>query len=40
VLLTSGYEVDPSAAAAASGNGILEKPYDISQLLEAVRRAL
>jgi CheY-like chemotaxis protein len=40
VLLTSGYEVDPSAAAAASGSGILEKPYDVSQLLEAVRRAL
>jgi two-component system cell cycle sensor histidine kinase/response regulator CckA len=39
VLLTSGYEVDP-AAAAASGSGILEKPYDVGQLLEAVRRAL
>jgi PAS domain S-box-containing protein len=40
VLLTSGYEVDPTATAAASGNGILEKPYDVGQLLEAVRRAL
>jgi two-component system cell cycle sensor histidine kinase/response regulator CckA len=40
VLLTSGYDVDPSAAAAASSSGILEKPYDVSQLLEAVRRAL
>jgi PAS domain S-box-containing protein len=40
VLLTSGYEVDPSAAAAAHSSGILEKPYDVGQLLEAVRRAL
>lgn len=40
VLLTSGYEVDASAAASASSSGILEKPYDVGQLLEAVRRAL
>jgi PAS domain S-box-containing protein len=40
VLLTSGYDVDPSAAEAAHSSGILEKPYDVGQLLEAVRRAL
>jgi PAS domain S-box-containing protein len=40
VLLTSGYEVDPSTAAAAHSSGILEKPYDVGQLLEAVQRAL
>jgi CheY-like chemotaxis protein len=40
VLLTSGYDVDPAEAAAANSDGVLEKPYDIRQLLEAVRRAL
>ena len=40
VVLTSGYDVDASAAVAASGSGFLEKPYDVAQLLEAVKRAL
>jgi hypothetical protein len=40
VLLTSGYDVSPSPDAAIAADGILEKPYDVAYLLNAVDRAL
>ncbi len=40
VLLSSGYDVDPSRVEAAGSSGILAKPYDVSELLAAVSRIL
>jgi PAS domain S-box-containing protein len=40
VLLTSGYDVSPSPEAAIAADGILEKPYDVAYLLNAIDRAL
>ncbi|HEX4334575.1 MAG TPA: ATP-binding protein [Polyangiaceae bacterium] len=40
VLLSSGYEVDTMQAASLGVSGVLEKPYDVPSLLEAVEAAI
>jgi CheY-like chemotaxis protein len=40
ILLSSGYDVGSSDVAHAQLSGILEKPYDMAQLVRAVERAL
>jgi two-component system cell cycle sensor histidine kinase/response regulator CckA len=40
IVLSSGYEVDPSQIQTHDVSGILEKPYDVRALLAAVERAL
>ncbi|MFZ5893725.1 MAG: ATP-binding protein [Myxococcota bacterium] len=40
ILLSSGYDVDDADVDRRELNGVLEKPYDLPQLLDAVERAL
>ena len=40
IVLSSGYDVDASNVDLRGLRGILEKPYDVAQLLAAVERAL
>jgi len=40
ILLSSGYDVTEADVDRRELSGLLEKPYDIPQLLEAVERAL
>jgi PAS domain S-box-containing protein len=40
VLLSSGYNIDPAGIEVQHFNGFLEKPYDVTELLEAVERAV
>lgn len=40
VILSSGYEVDPSQIETHDVSGILEKPYDVRALLAAIEHAL
>jgi FixJ family two-component response regulator len=38
--MTSGYRVDPAEIQRRGLAGLLEKPYDATQLLEAIQGAL
>jgi CheY-like chemotaxis protein len=40
VLLSSGYDVDPAGTEAREFDGVLEKPYSVDELWEAVDRIL
>jgi CheY-like chemotaxis protein len=40
VLLSSGYAIDPARLEASGSSGVLTKPYDVVQLMQAVERVL
>jgi PAS domain S-box-containing protein len=40
VLLSSGYALDPARIEGSGSNGVLTKPYDVIQLIQAVERVL
>jgi CheY-like chemotaxis protein len=40
VLLSSGYALDPARLEGSGSNGVLAKPYDVLELIQAVERVL
>lgn len=40
VLLSSGYALDPARLEGSGSSGVLAKPYDVVQLIQAVERVL